>query len=513
MKYFDFHCHPILKQLFSDEPNIDSFISKNDLGAIPDWCSELRNVVQTQTNHSQLAEFKDEVVVGATLYSVEKYVAEVVNPLRKNLKKEAQFKLSQTLLKSIADNTYKPFSGFLMERTLGEYLRASSSYNILTKNSFNNPLPKNKVNIFFTIEGCHSLVDENNYCDATHTYKPAEILSNLDKVLEKVNILSINLTHLQQSSLCNHAFGMQVANIEPFVPKGNGLENDGKEVVQGIFDRKICVDVKHMSYKSRKDLMNKIDAGEFNGVQPVVCTHAGFTGITFKDWTKFIDFKTEKHGTWSLDIAKPINAKSNPMRPGFPGFNASSINLFDEEIAWIVKNKGVIGISLDKRILGFSNDNSGSNPDDAALDKEYFSKAEWDSLGLKKPVNRLEVSDDYYLTVKEAEDSPGDEYFQYSHFFNHLKHYFQVCVNNGISIETAQKHITIGTDYDGLISPFGVTPTVKDIFKLRNYTSLHFRNFLEDLSDAKIWSDQINMDVFMENLFYRNGYNFIKSRF
>lgn len=515
MKYFDFHCHPILKQLFSDDPNIDSFISKNDLKPVPDWCSDLRNVIQTQTHHSQLANFKDEVIIGAALYSVERYVAKAVIPLRPNLQQSSQFKLSQTLLKNIESNNYTAFSGFLLERTLEEYIQASSSYNILTKDSFRNPLPKNKVNVFFTIEGCHSLVDKNNYCDASNKYEPTEILSNLDKVLEKVNILSVNLTHLQQSSLCNHAFGMQVTKVEDFIPKGNGLSNDGKKVAQGLFDRNICVDIKHMSYKSRKDLMNKIDAGEFNNVQPLVCTHAGFTGISFKNWNRYIDFKTEKYGAFVLDIAKPITVDSNPTRPGYPAFNASTINLFDEEIAWIVKNKGVIGISLDKRILGYSDDTEGKGPDETVVDKEYFSIEEWNALGLnnERHLNKLTAADDSYMTVGELKSSDINEEFEYRHILNHLKHYFQICHDNKISIDTAQKHITIGTDYDGLISPFGVTTTVKDIYKLRNYISLYFRDFLEDLDDAKKWSDQINMDTFMENLFYWNGYRFIKSRF
>jgi microsomal dipeptidase-like Zn-dependent dipeptidase len=514
MKYFDFHCHPVLKQLFNDDPNIDSFIYKKDLGIIPKACSELGDIIQTQTHHTQLAEFKDEVIVGAVLYSVEKFVAENVIPLRGNLEKASQFKLSKSLLENIKNNDYKSFSGFLMERTLQEYIEASS-YNILTKSSFKNPLPKNKINVFFTIEGCHSLVDEINECNATQSYSVKEIIINLDKVLKKVDIISVNLTHLQQSSLCNHAFGMQVAKIEPFIPKGNGLKDDGKKVVQELFNRNICVDVKHMSYKSRKDLMTKIDSGEFTNAQPLVCTHAGFTGIPFKDWAGYIQFRKTVFGAFSLDITKPIKSKSNPQRPGFPGFNASTINLFDEEIAWIVKNGGVIGVSLDKRILGFTDKPSGSGPDEMVTDREFFSIDEWNALGIDDKNLKKSISDSNCLTVNELDfDSlDAEKEFFYYHILNHLKHYFQVCVDHKISIETAQKHITIGTDYDGLINPFNVTPTVREIGKLRNYISLNFRGFLEDLDDAKKWSDQINMDTFMENFFYRNGLNFIKSRF
>lgn len=514
MKYFDFHCHPVLKQLFSDDPNIDTFIYKKDLALIPKGCSELGEIIQTQTHHMQLAEFKDEVIVGAVLYSVEKYVAKNVIPLRSNLKKSSQFKLSKTLLENIDNNTYTAFSGFLMERTLDQYIQASS-YNILTKASFTSSLPKNKVNVFFTIEGCHSLVDTINECNAAQTYNVKEIITNLDKVIEKVKIISVNLTHLQQSSLCNHAFGMQVAKIEPFIPKGNGLQNDGKKVIQELFNRNICVDVKHMSYKSRKDLMSNIDTKKFDKIQPLVCTHAGFTGIPFKNWAGYIDFKKQAFGAMALDLAKPIDNTINSARWGLPAFNASTINLFDEEIAWIVKNGGVIGLSLDKRILGYIDDISGKGPDEFLTDREYFSMDEWNVLGLNKDKNFGKLTnDENCLNVDEFTQSQQIwDSFYYSHILNHLKHYFKVCLASGISIETAQKHITIGTDYDGLINPFDVTSTVEDIGKLRSYISLNFKYFLQESDDSKTWANQIKMDTFMENLFYWNGYNFIKSRF
>ena len=249
MRFFFFFFHPDLKQLFNDSPNIDALISKSDVAFLPKYLSDLPNIIESQIHQSQLAQFNEETVVGAVLYSPERYVAKAVIPLVPYLKASSRYKLSTTLLQKIESNQYKAFTDFLMNRTLQKYIEATSSYNILTKESFKKGLPKNKVNVFFTIEGCHSLVDENNFCDLTHRYNPDSILKNLDKILKKVGVLSVNMTHLQQSSLCNHAFGMQISNSTDFLPAGNGLENDGRKVIQGLFDRKICVDVKHMSYK------------------------------------------------------------------------------------------------------------------------------------------------------------------------------------------------------------------------------------------------------------------------
>ncbi|WP_449397532.1 hypothetical protein [Chryseobacterium wanjuense] len=144
MKYFDFHCHPVLKQLFNNDPNIDAFIYRNDVAAIPKACSDLPSIIETQTHQTQLSEFNDEVILGAVLYSVEKNVAETVIPLRGYLKKTSQFKLSEQLLKDIVSNKNKPFSDFLMKRTLDKYLEASASFNILTKKVSKIRFPKIK---------------------------------------------------------------------------------------------------------------------------------------------------------------------------------------------------------------------------------------------------------------------------------------------------------------------------------------------------------------------------------
>lgn len=523
MRFFDFHCHPILKQLFNDSPNIDALIYQSDVAFLPKFLSDLPNIIKSQIHQSQLAQFNGEVVVGAVLYSPERYVAKAVIPLIPYLKASSRYKLSQDLLRKIENNQYKYFSDFLMNRTLQKYIDANSSFNILKKESFKTGLPKNKVNVFFTIEGCHSLVDDPNFCDATHQYNPDTILKNLDKVLAKVSVLSVNITHLQQSSLCNQAFGMQIANSTDFLPAGNGLENDGRKVIQGLYDRKICVDVKHMSYKSRRDLMKETDAGKFKNVQPIVCTHAGFTGVSFKNWAGYIQAKKPISGAIYVEITKPFNAKNNPRRPGFPTFNLSTINLFDEEIAWIVRNNGAIGVSLDRRILGyvdkFDDDPIGENDlSERIVDKEYFSKNEWADLGILNQNIGKFVNDDDCLTMPELEECTEqsipqrDEYY-YDHFLNHLKHYFQVCKDNGIDLKKAQKQITIGTDFDGLINPFLNISTVDKMPNLKSYIRMNFKYFLDSLTDSKKWSKELDIDIFVEDLFYNNGVGFVKSRF
>jgi hypothetical protein len=88
-----------------------------------------------------------------------------------------------------------------------------------------------------------------------------------------------------------------------------------------------------MSYKSRLDLRHEIDAGDFTNVQPLLCTYSGFTGTPFADWPGYISLKKPVADTFYLEVAKTMQTKNQPSRPGAPAFNMTTINLFDEEIA------------------------------------------------------------------------------------------------------------------------------------------------------------------------------------
>lgn len=520
MKYFDFHAHIILKQLFSDNPNIDAAVSKGDVAGIPRQCTDLPNIIESQIHQTQLAEFEEEVVVGCVLYAMESFLAQEVLRLRTLLRSGSQHKLSAALLQSVVDRKLLPFTDFIMGRTLSNYLNAPQSFNILRRTSFDQPLPKNKVNVFFVIEGCHSLVDSSNGIDiAKQPFQPAEILANLDTLLSKAPVISVNPVHMQSSNLANHAFAIQLANVRRFIPHGNGLTPDGQTVIQGLFDRGICVDTKHLSYKSRLDLRTAIEANAFRNVQPLVCTHTGFTGIPFHQWAGFIANIVPSFEAIYIELAKSMQVRNNPRRPGAPAFNASSINLFDEEIAFIVRHGGMIGLSLDRRIIGYvdKHDAEPTGVDHSSpfiVDKEFISAAEWKSFEIPQVALAKSVNDDDCMTMEELETSTdgGRDDFFYDHVQLQLKHYLQVCIDAGIALETAQQHICMGSDFDGLINPFINMPTVKNMDELKKYLRKHFAFFLQNLEDSKLWAQQLNVDKFTEDLFYNNGFNFIRSR-
>jgi microsomal dipeptidase-like Zn-dependent dipeptidase len=521
MKYFDFHTHIILKQLFDEHPNIDAKVYSNDVPFIARDCTDLPYIIQSQIHQSQLAELNDEVIIGATLYGCESYLASAVKVLQKNLKPGAQHKMSLAKLDAIAAPDYKTFNTFTKGLTFDSFVNAPLSFNILTKESFSSDLPKNKVNIFFLIEGCHSLVNTINRVDDTHKYVPVEILANLDILLASAKVVGINITHMQQSSLCNHAFAMQIADFTHFIPLGNGFTDDGRKVVQGLFDRGISADLKHMSYKSRLDFRNDFDNGRYTNLQPPFCSHVGFTGISFSEWPGYIQNPKPFGDSVYIELVKPLQNNNSYFNPGVPAFNLSTINLFDEEIVWVVSKGGIIGLSLDRRILGYvgSNDDTPTGlrgDSEYYVNKEYISKQEWNSLGLSGVKTGSHLDDDNFVTASTAGDlefnSTTNEYFS-DHIILHIQHYFQVCYDAKIPIATAQKCITIGSDFDGFINPFINTQTVESISELKQYIKTNLGYCLKSSNDSKVWHHELDINTFIEDLFYNNGFNFIKQWF
>jgi hypothetical protein len=86
-------------------------------------------------------------------------------------------------------------------------------------------------------------------------------------------------------------------------------------------------------------------------------------------------------------------------------------------------------------------------------------------------------------------------------------------MNAGISLEKAQQHITIGSDFDGVINPFINMETVEDMPALKKYILQNFDYHLGSLNDSTKWKSQLDVPGFVEKLFYENGYNYVKNFF
>ena len=170
-----------------------------------------------------------------------------------------------------------------------------------------------------------------------------------------------NLTHIDgiNGIFSNHAYAMDGMRVKGFDEKRlrpiqKGLTSEGKQLVELLEQEKICTDIKHMSPLARFDLYEYRKEKKIN--TPIVSSHSGLCGIPFhseQDGLKEYIYTAERDKDYyRVKIGKPTKYQFDNYPA--PGFNASSINLFDEDVRAIYESDGLLGISLDERVLGYT---------------------------------------------------------------------------------------------------------------------------------------------------------------
>lgn len=141
------------------------------------------------------------------------------------------------------------------------------------------------LHLVFSIEGLHCLRSDTEVTDSSGIL--SQIRDSLDQIAAKgAKVISSTITHIDNENqlFANQAYamdGMRSMGLEdgPLRPVGNGLTKLGKEAIQVLEERGIFSDIKHMSFKARKDIYAFRE--EQNITSPIVCTHAGLAGIPF----------------------------------------------------------------------------------------------------------------------------------------------------------------------------------------------------------------------------------------
>lgn len=522
MPYADLHIHPTLKTQFSDAPDK----IKPDEKVIPDLvlkdlarlCSDFSDVIESQANLRQLISNGVKLACFA-LYSPEPEIIgnRSLSQAIKNNPDSRRY-ISLTRLDAFRNGDISPFT-FTRDFELKAALTAGTpdlgKVIPLTKDTVIDDSSLKNIYAVFSIEGCHGLL--NSMDDFNNNDLLAAIITgNLQKLLDDlVPVFSVVLTHMVDYSLCNHAFGMQFLYDKGFFPKTNGLTDAAKEVALYCYNRKVHIDIKHLSIKSRKDLYrlrveNAVD-------MPLVCTHAGFTGIGYKQYPNYIyNLRDEAADYYYMEVCKPrgyFDATS---------FNANTINLFDEDIAEILRSGGLIGISLDKRILGYTDPRSGpylpQDQPDELLEIDYFSYHEYHDPLMYANNGHYggKANSTYCLTRGEIEAiSPTGSAFRdlhFKHLVNHLIHVYMVASQNrdyiGLDpLEAVKNHICIGSDFDGLINPVSCAYSVEDFGSLYKRFSNSFKNAFKEGTDVNLSNSDAKKII--DNFFYNNAKSFI----
>ncbi|MCY7349128.1 MAG: hypothetical protein LH606_00440, partial [Cytophagaceae bacterium] len=278
-------------------------------------------------------------------------------------------------------------------------------------------------------------------------------------------------------------------------------------------DAPVLIDIKHMGLKSRLDFYDYRRAKGY--ALPIIASHMGVTGYSVDEWksalgeAKLIRLKASNTPVVSVETHRRTAGEWGVFNKTFT-YNPWTINLMDEDIEEVLNSDGLIGISLDVRILGWQ---------DAVTkgDKEEYMSAEefrffFPELFRRLSTEELDVAESFFLPTKEE------------------RHPLSLCFNILHVVSTGKirtdkdpwAHITIGSDFDGLINPL---INCRDASKFSGLETVLMRwlpvaeksyrrenggtTLLERKANGEV--DEGKLKATIRRLLYENGEAFIKT--
>lgn len=483
--YFDFHFHPSLK----------SFLAE-DKAALRDncWKTYEQGAMILRSQSSLEQSWEGGVRLGiAVMYVLERaftasflieHIAPVITPLDRDMLRLPQD--TDNLLRLQAEVVH--LKAAAVANVVG-----GRAMQVIRKMSEYDP---NKINLVLAIEGTHCL-------DLFNT----RLEDNLRKLKEGPDrFFYLNLTHLSRFPTCSHAYGIKlVRGHEQFRPSGTGITELGFRMIDIAYDTRIggyplFIDIKHMSLESRKQFYEYRQEKGYGKI-PIIASHMGCTGISWAP--EVIKIYVEKRfvGSDSVEVKyKKPRGIGGPFRPKTE-FNPWSINLYNEEIPIILASGGLIGINLDKRILGAKR-----------VGGEFFSPEAYTSI-FDEPVPRdiglrRAPSQSFYETSGyESEPFERDKAINHlRHLCNHVLHIVE------IGGPGAWEQICIGSDFDGLIDPINGCISHAELPELEEKMAFTLQEMIREAKRSKPGLDykEGSLPARVRDIMFNNGARFLK---
>ncbi|MEO8399551.1 MAG: membrane dipeptidase [Ignavibacteriaceae bacterium] len=393
--------------------------------------------------------------------------------------------------------------------------------------------------IFFSIEGGHAFYGskQNDHSDIN------QILADFSAfIISGPAFFYITPCHLTPNIFMTHAYGNKLLNKGEFIPVSQGITPSGYKFLDTITGHGLLIDVKHMSLVSRRQFYQYKKYEN----KPIICSHAGVTGISWHDKLNpkytIISIKKAKKFV-KVRYIKPKGILTNTF------FNPCSINLYDEDIEKILKSGGMIGISMDLRIIGGERNIvdalklnekeflsmeefeiwEGEPLEDKRLKSEHFEKPynpefeepnpemwdEEDRRDEQEEKNTLTEEDVIELFSKSTFGQElkhflfakrNDEHLRF--FVNQIFHILQVAHHINLR-NNAWKHICIGSDFDGFIRSIDCCTNAGE---LENFANLLIEK-LPGLAKEKGYILPEPADRLVKDLFFNNCYELMKKHF
>ncbi|ACU07442.1 hypothetical protein FIC_00991 [Flavobacteriaceae bacterium 3519-10] len=350
---------------------------------------------------------------------------------------------------------------------------------------------------------------------------------------ENMDLLYLTLTHLthiNEQFLATHAFGMKMLKHPSFYPFGNGITGSGFDVIEKCYSmrnhkdqhRPILVDMKHLGLKSRQDYYafrkNLIKTEGKYAQIPIIASHIGVTGFTYNEWKNAL--KRESCTVYNYEGARAVSIEMTRKNCGRWGsfvnndftFNPWSINLMDEDIVEVLNSDGILGMSLDVRILGFQSE-YGLN---LSSENEFLSTADFQThfpqIVVKNlPVNTMETM----ISENESWLIPTKEDRHPLAFCFNIIHVIQVGLLK-TDIEEPWKQICLGSDFDGLIEPLNISPDVTSLEELEaniiKWIVVAEKAYVKENGGSCVLSEfkSAQLKSVVRGIMFENGKNFVE---
>lgn len=385
----------------------------------------------------------------------------------------------------------------------------------------------------FSVEGAHNFSDAKIRDTAAAT-DPEKCYREIQDDPDNVDLFSINLVHLSEipeQHMCGFAQALngtaQIAfRSEDFIPKsGFGISDKGKDFIRTVFlhSHPSLIDIKHMSVFSRHkfyQFREELGAEHPETLRlPIISSHTGFTFSSIKDFLEQKNYRSTFRYVQGKTICE-IQAKNQVI--GKTDFllnnklfgNPWTINLFDEEILEIMKSNGLIGISMDQRILGAAKSMMDGSRPEYFKDPEAIPLYEWRKWFKEGTFDLKEA----FITEDKTDREIRHIYLLCAHILYAVRLGYSEM--NWVGERSPWDHICIGSDYDGLINPINPYDDVTTLGKLRNDLLVYLPivdKRLEPLKDIRAFKNK-NSEPIEENYLVQcvdkflseNGKNFLK---
>jgi microsomal dipeptidase-like Zn-dependent dipeptidase len=479
--FIDFHCHPSLKpygKSFNSNPGENSADVNRDNSI---WHYDAPNLFDrliqgiagickfSQADFSTLA-FGEVRIVCASLYPLERgffnnnlgtgAVSDLVANFITGVS-EARVNAVQSVNDYFDDlqreyNFYTQLHDQYVDTVSGrfKYILVNNYYEI--QKCLNDGVDKgDTIFVILTIEGLHVLDSKIDSAADDSSF-----LSNLAKIKAwRFAPFFVTFSHHFNNKLCGHAkslTGIVGGATDQSDGLNTGFTNLGKKVLKELLrkdltNRRIYVDIKHMSAQGRKEYFQILDT-EYQGQDiPIVVSHGAANGYQSMD---------------NLTVHPQATQTANQLLH-------DDINFYDDELIRVAKSNGIFGFQLDERRIASS----------AAVSN-----------------------------VKHSIWMSKIRHYRAALLWNQVQHVVELLDRNNLP---AWDCLALGTDFEGIINPLNGYLTAETIVQLEQYMERYAFNYMngpgKNLQYGK--NNAIQADEIVHKIFNANGINFISRYF